>query len=328
MTQWAHFSFAQLLLATSRRRSLMNRMGEMDKKLNNIARALSDLGYLTATKSFLAWLTKAHGVQTATSLPGDYEQSHVFLLQRDDGSALILKVHQQLSAAKRELMAYRMLSGLSFQFVPKLVGVWPQDARFLLLEKMPGEPAIGLSPTLYQSAGRVLGQLHRVPHSDLDSMSLSEAYVRRGMTLLQYPLEFAERSLLKTCVEVLDGQTLGSRVICHRDYRSRNWLVEPRTERFSVIDFGQCRADYFLCDLVHVYVETMSSGSTSSWNAFLHGYGRTLEDDERSILSALIGLYGLTTLVRVRRGQGQGNALEGRRYCAVSRRLMGHRSSC
>ena len=115
-------------------------------------------------------------------------------------------------------------------------------------------------------------------------------------------------------------------MICHRDYRRRNWLIGPGADEVSLIDFGQCRADYYLSDFVHVYMETMACGLTSSWHAFVEGYGRTLKDDERSILSALIGLYGLSTLVRIRRGQGQGCAVEGTRYCSVSRRLMNKRS--
>ena len=83
------------------------------------------------------------------AIGGIHEQSDVFVLTADDGSALILKVHQQLAAAKRELMAYRMLSGVGFQSVPQLVDVWSEDARFLLLEKMPGTPAmIGLVQAL------------------------------------------------------------------------------------------------------------------------------------------------------------------------------------
>ena len=306
----------------------MNRMSEMDKQLNEMARVLADLDDLAAIKSVLVWLTKTHGIQTSTRLGGIHEQSDVFVLTADDGSELIFKAHQQLAAAKREFMAYRMLSGVGFQSVPQLVDVWSEDARFLLLEKMPGTPAMTASSKLYRRAGQLLDQLHKMPYRDLDSMPLAEAYVRRGTALFQHLLESSERSLLETCLGVLRDQKLGPRVMCHRDYRSRNWLFDPDSDQVSLIDFGQCRADYYLCDFVHVYMETMARGLTSSWHAFVEGYGRTLKDDERSILSALIGLYGLTTLVRVRRGQGQGNALEGRRYCAVSRRLMGHRSSC
>lgn len=325
---WANNSYPPVLLATSRRRSLMNRMSEMDKQLNEMARVLSELDDLTATKSLLVWLIKTHGIQNATPLAGIHEQSDVFVLTAGDGSELILKAHQQLAAAKREFMAYRMLSGVGFQSVPQLVDVWSEDARFLLLEKMPGTPAMTASSKLYGRAGQLLDQLHKAPYRDLDSMPLAEAYVRRGTALFQHLLESSERSLLETCIRVLGDKVIGRRVMCHRDYRRRNWLIAPGADEISLIDFGQCRADYYLCDFVHVYMETMACGLTSSWHAFVEGYGRTLKDDERSILSALIGLYGLTTLVRIRRGQGQGCAVEGTRYCAVSRRLMNHRSSC
>ena len=53
---------------------------------------------------------------------------------------------------RSRFMAY-VPSGVGFQSVPQLVDVWSEDARFLLLEKMPGTPAMIGSSKLYRRAG-------------------------------------------------------------------------------------------------------------------------------------------------------------------------------
>jgi aminoglycoside phosphotransferase (APT) family kinase protein len=85
------------------------------------------------------------------------------------------------------------------------------------------------------------------------------------------------------------------RVLCHRDFAPRNWLVA--NENFTLIDFEHSAPDHPLVDVVRLCDEVFADRPDLE-SAFFTGYGARPDADQ---LSRLLALHALATTTWGRR---------------------------
>jgi thiamine kinase-like enzyme len=98
-------------------------------------------------------------------------------------------------------------------------------------------------------------------------------------------------------VAVLAGLPRPVAVPCHRDYTPRNWLVDAG--RLYVVDFEWTGPDVWISDLARLHLGAWASRPDLQ-DAFVHGYGRELDDTDRAILHGCAVLIAVWLIVKAR----------------------------
>ncbi|GAB3979763.1 aminoglycoside phosphotransferase family protein [Plantactinospora veratri] len=250
------------------------------------------------------------------------------VLEVRDGAGVtwFVKGHADPERYRRELAAYR-------RWVPGLGGQAPElrayddDRRVLLLSAVPGEAGLShvADPEVHRAAGKLLRRLHGTealpPWTDLAARKLDELdrlSVRGGGLFEPRELDFVRAGLRD-----LSGVPAPPRVPCHLDYGPRNWLVaragRHRADgRLHVIDFEWAGPEVWVNDLNRLYFGPWR-GRPDLADAFLAGYGRTLDDADRAVLHACGALTALFVAVWA---QGRGDPGFAEAWRQNLRRLM------
>jgi Ser/Thr protein kinase RdoA (MazF antagonist) len=253
-----------------------------------------------------------------------HRMSSVLRLRDASGTIWFLKRHRDRERHLAEVAAYR-------QWVPALGTSAPALRAFdsslgtIILSPVPGEPAPWPAPALDQlatgqrvheadysaddaalqhDAGTLLRRLHEaqpaLPWNDFGPAKIDELDRLRPVAaglLTARELGFAQAE-----VAALAGLAGPVRVPCHRDFTPRNWLVDART--LYIVDFEWSRLDVWLSDLARLHLGIWASRPDLR-DAFLHGYGRELDDTDQAILQGCAVLTAVWLLVKAHQtGQG------------------------
>jgi hypothetical protein len=283
------------------------------------------MGFTVQTSSqpsplILQWISGFFETFELVLVPGDHEQATVWSVIIHKKPAAILKKHHVKSSAQNEMRSYEFLEKRGLERVPVILGTCPEDPHYLLMTLMVGGP-LARTPKEFGAAGQWLRDLHGMAFEDADRTPVGMALEMRLAAIdSRVGADVSQRD--RECIaDHLDESIVHARVWCHRDYRSRNWIVSPGSLDFNVIDFGQSRPDLWLIDWVHARLETRDEPRL--WAAFVEGYGRQLDERNERLFLGLIGLTGLASLVWARRHGHQGRREEGDRYLSYFRDRVG-----
>ena len=239
-----------------------------------------------------------------------------------------LKVFRQPRKFVQERRAY--LEWLpQLDATPNLLGE-SEALSARLVAAVPGgkEDDLPLTPAetleTYRQAGAFLRSLHTLPFTDADPVPLLEDYWHRAKTWLARADGLLEPDLIAWVGERaaeaanLLGDMNPTRVPCHRDYTSRNWLVDRANGlKLSVIDFEHSRPDFWLFDVEKLLTEV---GGTELEAAFWQGYGTVLTDAQTRVLELYSALNALSTVVWAREHGDAAFEADGRRRLRDLRR--------
>ncbi|AVT28936.1 hypothetical protein C6361_04880 [Plantactinospora sp. BC1] len=179
----------------------------------------------------------------------------------------------------------------------------------LLLSAVPGEAGLAhvTDPEVQRAAGVLLRRLHGTealpPWTDLAAGKLDE--LDRLSVRASRLLEPRELDFVRAGLRDLSGIAAPARVPCHLDYGPRNWLVtgadrHGAERRVHVIDFEWAGPEVWVNDLNRLYFGPWR-GRPDLADAFLAGYGRTLDDADRAILHACAALTAVFIVVWAQR---------------------------
>jgi len=265
----------------------------------------------------LDWASKCVGVRPWTLLPGDHEQSDIWIATSLQGVGYVIKCHTHRDQAQREWSVYEFLRSSPHTAFPKPVERWGGDARVLLLEARERGVLAGLTADLCLQLGRALRHLHSKPIGTVDALELRDALIMRWRRLherFDSPLSAMENTFVESALK----RVRSNRVWCHRDFGPHNWFMDSRMNQAWCLDFGQSRPDYFLVDFTHVRVETLNQ--PNHWNGFQRGYGRALSTTEERGVWALVAFHAVASLAWGQRMDGDQALARGSHYLDVFRR--------
>lgn len=220
----------------------------------------------------------------------------------DRGQA-VLKCHRRAGGWERERDAYHQLAALQGGAIPRLLAaVGPLDPA-LVLSELPGVPmrearlSHAEQRSVHRQAGEVRARLDEMICDD-DPVPLERAYAMRFEHWHTRSRGRVPDDLRRRAAEVFEPGAFAGlhRVACHRDFTPHNWLVERTGAgvRLRVVDLGQARPDVALHDVVKLREDTWLRDPTLG-QAFLEGWGRAFDDDDRHRLDLLGLLHGLAT---------------------------------
>ncbi len=270
----------------------------MNEKAFKKLKLPADIGDESA---LLRWVRRVHHADFLTFFDGRHEQSHIWLARTQAGTEAVLKIHKTHGSARREVDAYHVIERNQLCGIPRLLAQCAADSRVLLLSFELGTHA-ELNVDTALRAGQFLQMFHRMPYTDTDAISLTDAFQLRVDALRARTIDPSHLRFLDHCKGQIAASSLGPRVLCHRDFRPGNWLSQSMEAPLTVLDFGHCRPGFWLTDLVHIRAMTVARPHV--WMAFLSGYERILNENEDNLLWALIGLYGVATCLRTDQGSG------------------------
>lgn len=245
-------------------------------------------------------------------LSWDHGESAVWELSGPGGRA-VLKAHRQGRKFQQELSANRdWVPQLARQSLPARAPdllAWREEApRALLFAFEEGDLVqdLALEPAterdVHRRAGAYLAALHHLDIADTDPLSLADAFGQRLDAWSARATGIMPTDVIANvgarASEALPALERQVRRACHRDYTPRNWLLDA-AGGLVIIDFEHARPDLYLNDLERLHVGLWRSRPDLR-EAFLHGYGRPLTDDELELLGRTAALGALSTVVWAR----------------------------
>lgn len=217
-------------------------------------------------------------------------ESCVFQLRDTEGVSWYVKRHRHVEQYAREVTAYR-------RWVPVLGDQAPtfracdDDLRALVISAIPSSTVTGIDTDVHHQAGALLRRFHMAesfpPWTDIAAHKLAELDVwasRANGLLERRELDFARAELRAL------GGLAPPRVPCHLDYSPRNWLVA--NGRVHVIDFEWADPEVWVNDLGRLFFGVWPTRPDLR-EAFCHGYGRPLGEDD---IALLVASYALTAV--------------------------------
>lgn len=216
-----------------------------------------------------------------------------------------LKLYNGQGKYEQERKAYRdwlpraeNLSGMT----PSLIAEFPEQPPALLLSWVTGQMFTEIHFAsasdelfVFHAAGLLLARLHDI-EVNITAARSHAAFVREKIVRRSHALrgELAD-SVLDWALRIANGpgweqMRLG---YCHRDFSPRNWLIDTRVQPFqvSLIDFEHSAVDFCAMDVMKLW-DGPFIGHRDRRRAFYAGYGRTVEDDARSV-ALLAPAHGL-----------------------------------
>ena len=219
-----------------------------------------------------------------------------------EGITHYVKRNRTSAKARRELVAYFACGRELGSWIPELVAESGGDHPMLLMTAVSG--TIAEKRELYPDeeedvhfqAGQFLRELHGVPLND-GNIPLDEAiqaridsWFRRAEGIVD---DLILDQLRSECApEAFRG---AARSWAHRDFSPRNWVLS-RSARLRVIDFGHCRPDTWLADILKLWDGPWVNRPRLE-DAFWRGYGRRMDDVEQDAFRTLCAWHGVATTV-------------------------------
>ena len=273
-------------------------------------------------KATQMWL-RENGVRAAEVIEKSWpdSDSQVMRITTDDGKVFFLKRFQSAVKYSQAANAYQNWLASLEEVVPSLVSTNSQH-RLLLLTDIGGCCCVWeeLSPeqqsSLLRQAGRFLRATHDLPFVDDDSEAVGNAVLKRAYALQRRLRDGKTDSDILSCnlmtrvVENIEDVVAPlnqiKRVPCHRDFWRRNWVwtsagggqqSDVRSSvRLGVLDLEHARPDLFLFDFMKVWSDCWLDRPQLE-QPFWDGYGRMLNDEERTLLKRCAAIHAAQTIV-------------------------------
>jgi hypothetical protein len=170
------------------------------------------------------------------------------------------------------------------------------DLQAMVVTASPGRPADRKDPAAYESAGRLLRELHAVPVEEPVT-----DWVEETRAALTFESARAARAghpvdpvLVSRCVAGLERLTRLPVVPTHGDFLPHNWLVDG-SGALHTLDFAEAALRPAAHDLARLRFGPCWH-RTDLWEAFLHGYGRALTRREERFLGHQLVVNAVTAL--------------------------------
>ena len=218
----------------------------------------------------------------------DLGLSVVLEVRTEDGRTLIVKSHNDEYRNQLEVAAYQRWVPSIADRAPALVAHDDAGRKVLVLTKLDaGPPADELPASVYEDAGRVLRRFHDGADAIVD-----DGWAEPRLANLRTWIERMPEGLIdEDDVAFVEHEAAALRdlppppmVPCHSDYQPRNWRVDDRGRVF-VFDFEKARHDWWTHDIQRMWWREWL-GRPDLRDAFLAGYGRTLDETELAGLRA------------------------------------------
>lgn len=258
-----------------------------------------------------------------------HRASTVWQVWGGDGVAYVVKRHSDSERYRAELTAYQHWVPALGECAPRLRG-HDDQLGVLVLSALRGKPISAAArqaghardPALHHRAGALLRHLHDAQPASAwtnfasDQRQELDRWLAQGRGLLSASeVDFA-RAQVASLVELGQPQ----RVACHLDYGPRNWLLDDGVLR--VIDFEWARRHVWVSDLAGLYFGPWRRRPDLQ-EAFLDGYERTIEAEDRALLR---GYGALRAVWLITRGHRYGEAALEEANRQVLHRLMAERA--
>ena len=224
-------------------------------------------------------------------------QSRVARVRTGAGD-VVVKWERSARNVEREVEALR-------QYVPVLGDDAGQllaadvDAHVLVMTHVPGTLAAGaaaLDLDVHRQAGALLARLHAsapaVPDEGYGERLLAE--LDEKISAHAGLVDAADLVRLRTVAAPVAHVRSVRLVPAHRDYGPRNWLVDA-VGHARVIDFAHCEPSPWAVDLQKLTMREWR-GRPDLEAAFLEGYGRVPDDEDRLVLRAYVALSTLAII--------------------------------
>ncbi|MGH8875815.1 MAG: PQQ-binding-like beta-propeller repeat protein [Stackebrandtia sp.] len=156
--------------------------------------------------------------------------------------------------------------------------------RAMVLYAVPGKPIVDCGEMEARQAGALLRRFH-----DSEPLSVWRGFAAEKQARLEYwvnrgagLLSAVEVDFARARLRDLEGVPDPPRVPCHLDYGPRNWLLADG--RVSVIDFEWSATEVWVNDLAKLHFGPFHDRPELA-GAFADGYGKTMTDDERELMT-------------------------------------------
>ncbi|MGY2127478.1 phosphotransferase family protein [Blastococcus sp. SYSU DS0617] len=167
-------------------------------------------------------------------------------------------------------------------------------------------------PAVHERAGRLVRRLHGsaaprpLPDYAQQLLTSFDAWAVRAAALVDDQDLGRARAIAATVTDL--GPVEG--VPAHRDNSPRNWVVDE-VGHVRLIDFGACDVEPWWVDLQRLQAREWS-GRPDLQEAFLAGYGRSLDDRTRHLVRAYCARAAVSTIAWATEHGDQPFAAEGR----------------
>ena len=217
----------------------------------------------------------------------DLGLSVVLEVRTDDGRSLIVKSHNDDYRNQLEVAAYQRWVPAIADRAPALVA-HDDDGKVLVVTKLDaGAPPPSLGPEAYIDAGRVLRRFHEGGEAIVDEDWAEPRLANLRTWIDRMPeglIDADDVAFVERESAVLRDLPAPPMVPCHSDYQPRNWLVDE-DGRVFVFDFEKARHDWWTHDIQRMWWREWLDRPDLR-DAFLEGYGRSLDETELAGLRA------------------------------------------
>jgi len=213
------------------------------------------------------------------------------------GARVIGKAYRQREKFLNERLVYERWVPAIADRAPTLLGA-DDDAHVSLFSFVEGRPAGDESPDLHRRAGTLLRRFHDgEPAVRLDGhlAAMRERFDEWVARARPGVLGADEIDVIAEWLDRADGLADPLGVPCHRDWQTRNWLVDGVGEPWA-IDFEHARISPWFEDVGRLWWREWR-GRPDLAAAFLDAYGSRLEGEDRQWFDTTSALWHLTTIV-------------------------------
>jgi hypothetical protein len=222
----------------------------------------------------------------------------VALVTTASGTEFIVKQHSSRAKHDREVHAYHHWTRALGPSAPELVAI-DDPAMIIITTALSGEPCPGEGTVVtFRQAGALLRRFHDA-ESPIELPWFRDWLQDRGRhwtSQARTLLSNADAGVVASHLAALcDGPILRGSP-CHLDFQPRNWLVS-QSGNVSLIDYEHSRIDLTARDFVRLRFRVWAARPDLQ-DAFFHGYGRPLTEDEDELVWHLGALDALTALAR------------------------------
>ena len=265
-----------------------------------------------------------------------HRRSSVMRLRTADGQCCYAKIHREDAFWQREVHAYQQWTQALGDRAPRLLGVYDNSPKALLISQLPGRAMEDCllsetqQRTVWRAAGQSLARLHALPPGEFFGTCLHDGGCpgppcRDAVTYVSAELEWWAQAAAAvghlddaahTAITVAREATplfAGERpVACHRDYGPANWQVTEDGGWVGVLDFEMAHWDVRMADFAR-YPDWQWMHRTELLDAMWEGYGAQPTPGQERQLFCLRVIYALSAIGWGHAHSHFGFAEEGRR---------------
>lgn len=231
-----------------------------------------------------------------------------------------VRVHRSVRKFAQELAAAHAANAHAPGLVAPVAATFP-DVLALVYDAVPGVQLTDntvLDGETLRAAGRALRRFHCVPAHVDDPMPIGHAVTRRlNAAAAGTDLGPATVDAICNWARARVEAARVPRVLCHRDFAARNWVLRPDGE-IALIDLEHARPDVWVNDLRAFCSNDPNRLETSRLEALLEGYGAPLTSAHLDLLSAFVLLDAVGELAWGLRHADSNREADARRRIAAA----------